>query len=465
MLIICFINIIKAEETLKTYEKLNNFEIISNNQSFMIKTSVPSIAYFDSFDKNSIVYITQDEEKFKNKQDEKITGKFYTIESETVYYVRNHLYFYTSTFKKYLYPLNLNEKDIKIVEENINFLYLEKNKIYTLDFEGNTIKKMIKLSRKTLNTTITVENNENTFILDQTSLYYKLDDGFKGKLKLTVGGNNAFIEFLSDTENYEIIEEVSKANYTMEKDTTIIKIQNTQKDFYIQLHSDKPFDYSFSYGFTDNENYYYYPSTTKVPSEHQNNYYIALFKLFTPFKDISLVKNEMLSFAVNIAKKSEGQKVVLSYYQFSELDPVLEEKMEEEDCKEIIKYLKKIFDIYIFTDIAKNPPNIPGIENYHHKKIDIQSEFDNIKIDNRTFYEFYQEIMKIITATKDYHITIYSVNTPKGIQFGEYVAVLPFNFVIKEYNKENKQEFRLFIEKSRFFNNFDEPEKNSLKII
>ena len=126
MLIICFINIIKAEETLKTYEKLNNFEIISNNQSFMIKTSVPSIAYFDSFDKNSIVYITQDEEKFKNKQDEKITGKFYTIKANKEYYVRNYLYFYTSTFKKYLYPLNLNEKDIKIVEENINFLYLEK---------------------------------------------------------------------------------------------------------------------------------------------------------------------------------------------------------------------------------------------------------------------------------------------------------------------------------------------------
>jgi hypothetical protein len=43
----------------------------------------------------------------------------------------------------------------------------------------------------------------------------------------------------------------------------------------------------------------------------------------------------------------------------------------------------------------------------------------HIKTDNRTFYEFYQEIMKIITATKDYHISIYSVNTPKGIQFGE----------------------------------------------
>ena len=450
-LIIFVINNIKAEDSLKTYDKLNNFEIISENQSFIIETKVKSIAYFDSFDKNSIIYISTDKNKYINKTDEKITGQFYIIEPNVVYYIRNYLYFYTSTFKKYLYPLIISE-EIKISKENINFLYLEKDKTYALNFENNTIKKMIKLSRKTLNTTIIIINGDKENELNKESLYYKLEDDFKGKLQLSVMGNDAFIEFLSDTGDYEIIEETSKMDYALEKKTTIITIQNTQKDFLIQLNSNKPFTYSFSYGFSNNKNYTYYLPTTKINSIKDKNYYIVLFKLFTPFKKISLIENEFLSFSINI-EKNKDQAISLSYSQHSEFDELLEEKMDKKDCEETIKYLKQVFDLYIFADIAKNPPNIKEHENYHHEKIDIQKELDNISTDNRYFYEFYQEIMRIITATRDLHITIYSYKTPKGIQFGEYIALIPFNFVIKEYNHT----FRVFIEKNRFFVNFDKP--------
>ena len=80
ILILSFIvlNSVKGQDepSLMSYDKLNTFEMISENQSFKINTSKPSIAYFDSFDGNSIVDITKDKEKFLNQTDERITANF-----------------------------------------------------------------------------------------------------------------------------------------------------------------------------------------------------------------------------------------------------------------------------------------------------------------------------------------------------------------------------------------------------
>ena len=99
-----------------------------------------------------------------------------------------------------------------------------------------------------------------------------------------------------------------------------------------------------------------------------------------------------------------------------------------------------MYDLYIFTDIAKNPPTIKNIDNYHHRKIDIKKELSSIKTDNRYFYEFYQEVMTIITTVKDYHLKVYASRTPKGIPFVQYEVFIPFNFIIKQdENKEFKE--------------------------
>ena len=84
----------------------------------------------------------------------------------------------------------------------------------------------------------------------------------------------------------------------------------------------------------------------------------------------------------------------------------MDEKLEKEYCEEVKKNLKEVFELYIYTDIAKNPPIIEGHPNYHHEPIDIQQSLENISCENRYFYEFYQEVMKILTATKDIHLNI-----------------------------------------------------------
>ena len=446
----------EEEPSLASYDKLNTFEMISQDQSFIIKTSEPSIAYFDSIDGNSIVYITTEKENFTAQTDERITGKFYHIDANVEYYVRNHLYYsyYTSTFKKYLYPINLSTTNLSITEEYINYLYLQKDNTYNLDFKGNTIKKMIKLSRKTPSSKVKIKSKESEKELNKNSLYYKLEDNFVGELELKVEEDDAFIEFLSNEGDYEILKDVEKKAYGIKKKTTLIKIDKTQKDFSIQLDSDKPFKYSFSYGFSNDEKYYYYSdSSPNIVPPKKEKYYIALLKILTPFKNIELIDNEFFSFTINVEFES-NQNVALSYEQSSLLSPLMDEKLDKEYCEGVKKSLKEVFELYVFTDIAKNPPIIDGYPNYHHKPIDILKSLDEIKSDNRYFYEFYQEVMKIVTATKDLHLSISAFKTPKGIIFEQYAAALPFSYVIKKDNNSGK--FKIYIQNNYLISYYEE---------
>ena len=314
---------------------------------------------------------------------------------------------------------------------------------------------MIKLSRKTLNSTVTIINKNTKNKLNNESLYYQLEDDFKDELKLEVEENDAFIEFLSDEGDFDILKDVKLKNYEIKKNTTIIKIEKTQKDFIVRLNSDKLFKYSFSYGFSNNENYYYsFNSTPNIIPLKQNNNFSVFFKILTPFKKINLTDKEFFSFSVNIDFES-NQKVVLQYEQYSKISPLLDEKLEKKYCEEVKKYLKELFELYVYTDIAKNPPIIEGYPNYHHAPIDIQQSLEDINTENRYFYEFYQEVKKIISATKDYHLHIYSFKTPKGIIFGQYAAALPFIFKIKN----NEDEYKIYIEPNKFFDNYEKSVK------
>ena len=106
------------------------------------------------------------------------------------------------------------------------------------------------------------------------------------------------------------------------------------------MESDKEFSYSFSYGFSNLENYYYISSSDfKIISKKENNNYSVMFRLNTPFKDINLIENEFLSFAV-IIQKEKDQKINFSYRQYTDfMEGLYNEEMEESICKEIINNL------------------------------------------------------------------------------------------------------------------------------
>ena len=417
------------------YTELNIFETINENQYFFIKSENKSIAYFDSFDKNSKVFISESRQKAIVEEDKRINSKFYEIEQNKIYLVKN-IIFDISVFKKYFYPIKLHESEIFINEDNKNFLYLVQNQSYILNFESNTVNKMIKLSTFNSIVKINKEGDEDIKELNKSTPYYKIDPNFKGKLILEVEEDNAFIEFLSDFGDYEILKDEKKEKYQIKKSIEIIKIPFTFKSFEIKLKSDKKFKYSLSFGLT-NEEKYYYASNSNLKISSQNNE--ELLTYLSLFKNIDLLKDEFLSLAI-IFEKEENQNIIISYKQFSELDELMDEKLTEERCEKIIKAIQDLLEFYVYLDIAQNPPDV-GIPGYHHRKINLKEELGKVSTKNRKFYEFYQEIKTILSVVRDGHLEITPYETPKKIQVGQYYFILPFYFIINEY----KGKPRIFI--------------------
>ena len=429
------------------HSEFNSFETINENQYFFIKSENKSIAYFDSFDKNSKVFISKSRQKTILEEDIRINGKFKEIEPNIIYLIKNEI-FNISVFKKYFYPLYLNTSEIDINGNNKNFFYLVQNETYIFNFKNNSYNIMIKLSEKTLNAKVSIINEKSEIKeINKDSPYYILDKNFKEQLKFKVEENNAFIEFLFNYGNYEILTVENKGEIKANKSIEILKLPYTQKSFEIKIKSEKKFKYSLSFGLSNNEQYFYSSnSNSKIISKNNEEIltYLALFK------NINLSKDEFLLITINL-EKEENQNIFISYKQYSEIDELIDEKMEPETLKQIIKLSQKLFESYIYVDIAQNPPDV-GIPNYHHRKINLIEELGNIKTENRKFYEFYQEIQTILSVVRDGHLSISSYTTPKGIQFFEYWAVNAFRYIIKEY----KGEQRIFITiREDYINKYD----------
>ena len=113
------------KDSLNIYHKLNNFETIIEGEVFKINVTEKSYAYFDSFDRNAEIYISNNYDELISNKGERITSQFIPIKPNITYFIRSLLWSNPSVIKKYLYPMNLDEKEIIINDdiEEINFLY------------------------------------------------------------------------------------------------------------------------------------------------------------------------------------------------------------------------------------------------------------------------------------------------------------------------------------------------------
>ena len=417
------------------YTELNSFETINENKYFVIKAKNKSIAYFDSFDRNSKIYLSESRQKAILESDKRINGKFIDIKEDSTYLIKNEI-FNISVFTKYFYPLISNETQIDIEGDNKNSLYFSENGNYILNFKENSMNKMIKLSSKTPNSKIKIINNETEIKeLNKDSPYYILDKNFVGQLQINVE-NSAMIELLFNYGDYEILTDEKREKSKIKKNIEIIKIPFTHKSFEININSNKNFKYSLSFGLSNKEEYFFSSNANQKINSKNNEESLTYLALF---KNIILLNNEFLSIVINI-EKDENQDIFISYRQFSELDELLDEKLDPNYCQQVIKLFQELFESYIYLDIAQNPPDI-GIPNYHHRKNNLIEELGKISTENRKFYEFYQEIRETYMIVRDGHLYLYADKTPSGIQFSDYSAISPFKYIIREY----KGEKRLFI--------------------
>ena len=215
--------------------------------------------YLDTFGRNSSIYISETFQKDIFEDDSKINGQFYKIKPNETYLIKIRLYsnISISNIKKYFYPLNWD--NIIIKNDEINFLYLLNEKEYTHDFSQNTMNKMIKLSSKITNSTITIKiNEEQKAVLNKESPYFEIKNEFKDKLTLVVSNNDVFIEFLSNTENIEILDNTTLKDHQIKNNIEVINIPRTQKFFSLGIKSNNNnLVFSLAIGLSNNKNYYY----------------------------------------------------------------------------------------------------------------------------------------------------------------------------------------------------------------
>ena len=226
----------------KTY--MNDFITVKENISFTIRPLYSgSIAYFDSFDKNCLVYANN----------ERIDGKFYQISTNKDYIISVKLFNPESACVLQRY-FSYNSITINIKGNSINYLYFKRDTYYTMNFTSNTIDRIFTLSKKTPNVRVTIDTCE----LNSKNSFCKISKEIKGLKYFIAKEGDAFIEIINLIDDeYEILDKQYYDLYKIKSKNTILTIPYTQKNIKIRLGSTQPFKFSFSDGFNNDKNYYY----------------------------------------------------------------------------------------------------------------------------------------------------------------------------------------------------------------
>ena len=158
---------------------------------------------------------------------------------------------------------------------------------------------------------------------------------------------------------------------------------------------------------------------------------------------------------------------ILNYEYIYEPEEVInyinQEKMSNEDLESIIDYFINIFnDAYAFNEISANPPQ-PPFQNNYHEKTDIIVELNEMKekVKNNEIievYDFYSEIINIISKLKDSHIQInWSL-----LNLDDFFILAPVDFYVKDVDGIPKVFSNCVTEE--FENSFDQDVIDTLDI-
>ena len=215
--------------------------------------------------------------------------------------------------------------------DDTKFLYLQKGKSYIINFKDNLKNIMIKLSRKTLNSEIIIDNT----ILNSSNLYFKLEDNFNGAIELNVSKDDALIEFLFKQPEEEIeILDFEKMEFELTKDFNLIKIPKNyaSKIINFDISSNDNFDFGIFVGYSIPP-YSYYDSNevyNKI-SIKSNNF---TFQIKNHYKDdIKLMENEYYCVMIQLFNRDLSLKITLEDEE-EHKDEEEEQKYEEEDKNE-----------------------------------------------------------------------------------------------------------------------------------
>ena len=335
-------------------------------------------------------------------------------------------------------PFSLSN-NIEINEDKTNILFLSKsNKEYILDFNKNNKNRIIKLSPHLQKSEIEItdENIQKTTNLNLNNLYYILSEEnsiYTNKLKMKVKEDSLIELLVHFPDDIDLLNQKEYDNYNIKGNTVITFDKNSfNKTIYITINSktNKPFKYGIMTGYTMG-NYYHY----------SYNYNIQTIKSIKDSDtiEIKLEKNNLIEGEYFYMMLTFDENNINDLYQ---INLIKSEKFNlnifnvgiPDDKAQIIlnNIIKLIEEGYVYNDILKNPPNAE-----HFWKINLISELKKIETKNRRFFDFYRDIRRITSQSKDVYLNILPKISPNDYVLNNLEMCLPFSFYIKGDSKES----------------------------
>ena len=404
-------------------QKFTNIKIIQTNTNNLISS-------FDSFDENNDIYYAKYSVDNFNPKDihpinvnsfTKIDKKkgLITLDTKSTYIIINKVYDqYLSSFEYFIAPEINNNNEINLVKDSEKYIYLNTNKEYKINTKDIKNPRLIKLSDKTKNSVITINDDK----IDKDNIFYELKKDEEYVVK--VRDENALIEFLYDIkeDGKEIFNDIETLNTTINGNSILLKF-DTLHDYVIKLTSDlnKSFGASICYKFGKG-NYHYYSEECKEVLTFGFSYEDTIKK--EKFNNITLRKDELYMAYINIYRNNTP--IYLSYYPTNFEESWLNSanfSNTELEPKHKFKYIiqgkdKYILDLNIDKDEIKSYSPIFTLVNrtFHNEThLEIKNEDDS---KNFTVYINYH---KNWPQDKDITIRIIS-NHAENILLGIYIA-------------------------------------------
>ena len=208
------------------------------------------------------------------------------------------------------------KKDIVIPSgQHSKNIYLSKDvEEYNLDFSQNTYDRIIQLSKASIDSEITIKNQQTgkEVTLNSANSYYTFEETnsvFKGKLTIKVTkGNGAALEFLFAANDYEILSEKEYSNYRLTK-SSIIKFESNDNNANITIKLNSKSGNKFGYAFTEDfikGNYAPILSETPALISDSNTYEFSIIN-----KKDNLQKDESYSVILYLNKDDLGKEEIL----------------------------------------------------------------------------------------------------------------------------------------------------------
>lgn len=305
----------------------NNYDNLFLKQKFtnikIIETIADNlIAVFDSFDENHEVYYAKySKDTMSPKDIYPINGdKFTTInikkdivnlEKESVYIIINKVSeYYLSSLEFFITQKDNKKEEIILINDTEKYLYLNKDKTYNINLNKIKNSRLIKLSSKTINSKITINNN---IKLDKENIYYELNKNTEIQLKIE--NEDALIEILYYFGKEKVFNEVKIDHQKIDEVSSSLQIlikHYPLDDYIIKLESDlnKSFGTSI-YAKFGKGNYHYY----SIECHQSLNFGFTYEETIKIDKSENIkVENDEYYMIYLYILKSEYQPIYLSYY-------------------------------------------------------------------------------------------------------------------------------------------------------